>query len=99
MCIIIATYSPLEQERKVEAGRLLAAGAAAAAEHRPREAPRHGDQEDAVPGEVLRPRGGAHIPPDRGGELRQPRGQGGAERLPDAGGSGLQSGQLILAKI
>ena len=49
--------------------------------------PRHGDQEDAVPGEVLRAHGGP--PSDRGQQLRQLPGQGGAAGVPDPGPQGV----------
>ena len=62
-----------EQERQAEARGLPAPWSAAPAEHWPPARPRHGDQEDTVPGEVLRPHGGPGHPPDRGQQLRQPR--------------------------
>ena len=84
-----------EQERQAEARGLLAPWSAAPAEHWPPARPRHGDQEDTVPGEVLRPHGGPGLPQYRGQQLRKPRGQGGAAGVQGPGQPGVSEENII----
>ena len=90
--ILTSFSTPGKSQWKAAVGRLLEVGAAAAAEHGPGAAPGEGDQEDSVPGEVLRPHGGSLLPPDQRVQLHQPSGSWGAEGVSDAGWPALPSG-------